>query len=504
MLLLLLAACRPGIPGGTVEAAATDLNIFFVVDTSSSIAAEDHAPAGGQAAKGQASEGQAAQGQAAGVPRLDGVREDIRAIARELGGARYSLISFDSSAAVRMPLTTDTSALETAVAVLGPEVTDYSRAAASPRPGRSSPNGSPPPGTATRSDPGLVFYLGDGEQTSDTAPQALGIEGSLVSGGAVLGYGTRDGGRMKENSGDPTRPAATYIQDPTTGAAAVSRLDEDRLRDLARQLAVPYLHRAAGDAAAPMLQQATPGTLVRTGEGIDGRTELYWAPAFAAFLLALRETLLVSGQLRELRPARRSGRRGQRARHRGEWGGEGDRPPDVRGGGAVRRPGAGGMSVRRRRRLLLWSALPVLLALLLAAKLLSASWFAGQASSAFARGDGPAVESAAVVLGVANFLEPHKAPFAAGDALALRGDYAGARAAFEAALAAAPAADECRVRANLALSIERLADAEADGGDGAETALPPLTALTALTAVAALPARPAVPTASGCWRRPWP
>ena len=124
------------------------------------------------------------------------------------------------------------------------------------------------------------------------------------------------------------------------------------------------------------------------------------------------------------------------------------------------------MSVRRR--LLLWSALPVLLALLLAAKLLSAAWFSGQASAAFARGDAPAVASAAAVLGVANVLEPHKAPFAAGDALALRGDFAGARTAFEAALAAAPPADECRVRANLALSIERLGDAGSGGSGGTD------------------------------------
>ncbi|MET3950419.1 VWA domain-containing protein [Arthrobacter sp. UYEF36] len=305
VLLLLLAACRPGIAGGTVQAAATDLNVFFVVDTSSSIAAEDHTPAGGQSGKGQAAGGQTAKGQAAGVPRLDGVREDIRAIARELAGARYSLVSFDSSATVRMPLTADTSALETAVAVLGPEVTDYSQGSSV-----TAARVVLAERLATARDshperPRLVFYFGDGEQTSAAAPQALGIDGSLVSGGAVLGYGTPDGGRMKENSGDPTRPAATYIQDPATGGEAVSRLDEDRLRDLARQLAVPYVHRAAGDAAAPMLQQATPGTLLRTGDTLDGRTELYWAPAFAAFVLALRETLLVSGQLRELRPAGR-------------------------------------------------------------------------------------------------------------------------------------------------------------------------------------------------------
>ena len=126
------------------------------------------------------------------------------------------------------------------------------------------------------------------------------------------------------------------------------------------------------------------------------------------------------------------------------------------------------MSVRRRRRLLRRSALPVLLALLLAAKLLSAAWFSGQASGAFARGDAPALESAAAVLGVANVLEPHKAPFAAGDAFALRGDFAGARTAFEAALATTPPSDECRVRANLALSIERLADAGSNATGGTD------------------------------------
>ncbi|MET4095196.1 hypothetical protein [Arthrobacter sp. UYCu712] len=122
----------------------------------------------------------------------------------------------------------------------------------------------------------------------------------------------------------------------------------------------------------------------------------------------------------------------------------------------------------RRRRLLLWSALPALLALAVAVKLLGAAWSGGQAADAFARNDVPAAESAAAALGVANFFERHKAPFATGDALVLRGDYAGARAAFEAALADAPPADEYPVRVNLVLSIERLGDAAAGGGDGAD------------------------------------
>ncbi|MDN4646331.1 vWA domain-containing protein [Arthrobacter sp. PsM3] len=294
VLLLLLAAARPGVPGGTAQAAATGLNVFFVVDTSSSIVAEDHAPGGGQGAGRRGT----------GVPRLDGVRKDIRAIAEDLAGARYSLLSFDSGAAVRMPLTADTSALDTAVSVLGPQVTAYSTGSSVSAARTVLAERLAAARDSHPERPRLVFYFGDGEQTSAAPPQALGIDGSLISGGAVLGYGTRDGGRMKENNGDPTRPAETYIQDPATGTAAVSRLDEDQLRDIARQLAVPYVHRAAGDATAPMLQKATPGTLERTGESLDGRTELYWLPAFAAFLLALRETLLVSGRLRELRPVR--------------------------------------------------------------------------------------------------------------------------------------------------------------------------------------------------------
>ncbi|MFF1383120.1 hypothetical protein ACFVWT_06135 [Arthrobacter sp. NPDC058288] len=124
---------------------------------------------------------------------------------------------------------------------------------------------------------------------------------------------------------------------------------------------------------------------------------------------------------------------------------------------------------RRRRRLLLGSAAPALIAVALAVKLLSVGYLGGEAAGSFGRGDQAAVASAASGLGVANIVERHKAPFAAADALVLGGDYAGARALFEAALADATPGDECKVRVNLVLSIERLADNAAEsGGSDAE------------------------------------
>ena len=116
---------------------------------------------------------------------------------------------------------------------------------------------------------------------------------------------------MKENTGPGPDEDAGYIPDRSGGAGrdALSVIDEGQLRKIAGDLGVPYVHRSAGDAAAPMLQDADPGSLQR-GEGdgsLEGRTELYWILAAGAFLLALREAVLVLRQLRELRPLSHAG-----------------------------------------------------------------------------------------------------------------------------------------------------------------------------------------------------
>lgn len=127
--------------------------------------------------------------------------------------------------------------------------------------------------------------------------------------------------------------------------------------------------------------------------------------------------------------------------------------------------------LQRRRRLLWWSVMPALVVLCLAAKMLSVGVLAGNASRAFAAGDPGAVAAAAAGLRVANFTEPHKAPFAEGDGLFLAGDFAAARQRFEEALTVAGQTDECVIRVNLVLSIERLGDARATAGDPAAAGL---------------------------------
>lgn len=123
----------------------------------------------------------------------------------------------------------------------------------------------------------------------------------------------------------------------------------------------------------------------------------------------------------------------------------------------------------RRRRLLLWSVLPVLLILCFAAKLLSLGILARQATAGFEAGSASTVGTAAGGLGIANLVEPHKAPFASGDAAVLAGDDGTARALFEQSLQMVPggSGDECLVRVNLVLVIERLGDKRLQAGDPA-------------------------------------
>lgn len=289
VVLLLAAALRPGVPGGSSQAATADINVFFVVDTSSSIVAEDF---------GNSS------------PRLEGVRQDIMGIAGELPGARFSLLTFDNNAVVRMPLTTDTTALDTAVSVLQPQVTAFSKGSSITSAGTLLEERLSAARDSHPERPRLVYYFGDGEQTSGKAPEALSLDGGLVGGGAVLGYGTPEGGRMKENTGHAFghEEGVPYIKDTTsgTGKDALSVMDEGRLKWIAGQLGVPYVHRSAGDPVELMMQGVGPRDFPPAPEDGDGggRTELYWLLAAAAFLLGLREALLVVGQWRQLRPAR--------------------------------------------------------------------------------------------------------------------------------------------------------------------------------------------------------
>ncbi|GAA3668796.1 hypothetical protein GCM10022237_30840 [Nocardioides ginsengisoli] len=216
---------RPGVGHTEVPTQLSDLDVLVVVDRTRSMAALDY-------------DGR--------TPRIIGAKADLKALADELPGARFGMLAFGADARLLMPFTTDTSAFDAAVETLYlegptdgsgsradrpvPELQDVLKRAADQSPDRRR----------------IVVYVGDGEDTGSAAEEAghdFGDVRDLVAGGAVLGYGTTQGGPMPQS--DDFDTSLGYLRDPTTDDTAISHADLEHLDRIAHQLGVPFEHRTA-------------------------------------------------------------------------------------------------------------------------------------------------------------------------------------------------------------------------------------------------------------------
>lgn len=222
VLLLAVVAIRPVTPLEGEQTERMDANVFFVVDLTGSMNAEDYD---------------------GGKPRMDGVKSDMRQVMSMTEGARYSIIGFDSTATRQLPLTTDAGAVSAWIDTATTESTAFSKGSNVDRPLDTLLTGI---SEAKRDDPEssvLVYVLSDGENTDGKDSQTFSAAAQFIDGGAVLGYGTPEGGPMKARGGEGD---GQYITD-SSGAQGLSKIDEEQLRTIAEQLGVPYLHRTAPD-----------------------------------------------------------------------------------------------------------------------------------------------------------------------------------------------------------------------------------------------------------------
>ncbi len=296
---LLVAALRPGLPGTDVTVDAADLDVYFLADTTTSVMAQDYAGT---------------------RPRIEGVRADLKGIAAQLPGARYTLLTFDHQTVTRLPLTSDGAALAAAADTLVAETSAWSQGS-SVTVARTALREALERGRKAHPERArLVFYLGDGEQTAPDPPEPFDVDAALVNGGAVLGYGTAEGGAMEQTG---TRSGG-HVLDPATGQPARSAIDERQLGAIAAQLALPYLHRTSDDGAAAVVDRVGLKELGSLSSGdstrsVGGRTELSWVLLLALVLLAAWE---LGAAVAGLSPARRP--RTTRAGSSGAAGSSGD------------------------------------------------------------------------------------------------------------------------------------------------------------------------------------
>ena len=293
VLLVALALARPVVGANAVAATATNLNVYFVVDVTPSMLAEDFDGT---------------------HPRLDGVRADIGKIAQQWPGARFSLMVFDRTTRVTVPLTTDTTALQAGVETISIQKLEDSAGSSitSPKAALEKILTTSQQKYAERGR--IVFYFGDGEQTAADKPGNFTFAAGLISGGGVLGYGTTTGGKMHVGASNTTMTQYIdpdgYLLDPSTDKPAVSIYNESNLATLAQEAGLPYVHRTSlqagvGDVLAGIDVQSFGTAEISQKSLLQTGRQFYWIPLILAALLAAWEAGLVSAGLFSVR--RRAG-----------------------------------------------------------------------------------------------------------------------------------------------------------------------------------------------------
>lgn len=280
--LMTLIGFGPSIEERVPDGLLSNAEVYFVVDRTGSMAAQDHGTDG--------------------ETRLSGVKTDIDHLTRIIPGAQFSVIAFDSQASQQLPLTSDARAVRTLADTMRQEITSYSAGSAVDRPLEILHTTLARAEERNPENVRLVFLFADGENTKGSLSDPTDVESyaplaPLVDGGAVLGYGTEEGGRMLRYTGTWPPKDDDWIVDPATGEPAISTLDEGQLRQVADDLGISYIHRVDDSSLESVIEGIDIETLASDGRrDTVVHTGVYWVGALALGLVLAWEMWDVARQ----------------------------------------------------------------------------------------------------------------------------------------------------------------------------------------------------------------
>lgn len=228
VVLIFIISQRPMIKNGASVTYNLDMDVLFVIDNTMSMNAVD----------------------VNNDTRLNAVINDCKHIMDEMAGANFGIISFNNYSQIRIPFTYDTQIAINVIDNL--KIVDPSYATGSTL---SLPyNDMQMLLTSSKSKDKhhrVVFFISDGELTNE---DKLTLDLSkykdlvdLINDGAVLGYGSSEGAKIKVTEGVALKglvDSDNYLLDKsqTPNVPAISKMDESNLNELADMLSLDYIH----------------------------------------------------------------------------------------------------------------------------------------------------------------------------------------------------------------------------------------------------------------------
>lgn len=228
VILLFIINLRFMVPNGESMAMTSDTSILFVIDTSVSMGALDYD---------------------GNKKRFEGVINDCCYIVDELSSCKFSIITFGDIAKKIIPFTYDTDMVQAELKAIQLEDENYAKGS-SMNLARDILEKTVKAEKEREKEKGsgdvIVFFITDGEITKE-GEKLESFTGAKqnISNGAVLGYGTTEGGKMRKHYYKYTSYSdadyITYDEDGKMGITAISKIDEKNLKQISNDLGIDYI-----------------------------------------------------------------------------------------------------------------------------------------------------------------------------------------------------------------------------------------------------------------------
>ncbi len=277
IILLFVINLRPMKINTETESFNTNLDVLFVVDTTISMDALDM-----------------------NGTRLNRAISDIKTIMSELSGSNFALITFGNNVTIVSPFTFDTKRIETAISNLETADLLYANGTAVDKVIDQMEllvsSSSERENVST-----VVFFITDGEFNKTEDLSGFKKFGNLISSGAVVGYGTKEGGKIKLNTKGKDYYKSRvdedgYLLDMDTYPykPAVSKLDENNLRTLADNLSIEYVQ---ANNINKIVNNVKKGVKYNTTSKTIGGDDYYFYFSFLLIPLFLYEIVIYRREL---------------------------------------------------------------------------------------------------------------------------------------------------------------------------------------------------------------
>ena len=174
-------------------------------------------------------------------PRMDGVKADVEYITQQLTGAKFCLIDFNNDVNLIAPFTDDAAYIKSSINSIYP-LPDYHATGTNINVSKKLLGQMIQNASMMGDGHIIVFFITDGENTDNHKLDSFADIANNIEGGAVMGYGTEEGGQMHYY--DELYDEVVLVEDKRTFPykPAVSCIDEDNLEQLSKDLGIEYIH----------------------------------------------------------------------------------------------------------------------------------------------------------------------------------------------------------------------------------------------------------------------